>query len=85
MSSNYSGRTTPHSDADHPLTSPTTSSSSSGKITKNKGKKKHLTREQRKIEREWDRRMEEFSQNQNEPHEYDDETLGNINEEPYGF
>ena len=81
-----------------PLTSPTTSSSSSGKITKNKGKgkKKHLTREQRKverdidrafdeIEREWDRRMEEFSQQQNEPLEYDDEALGNINEEPYGF
>ena len=37
------------------------------------------------IEKEWDRRMEEFSQNQNEPLEYDDETLGNINEEPYGF
>ena len=81
-----------------PLTSPTTSSSSSGRITKNKGKgkKKHLTREQRKIERdidrafddiekEWDRRMEEFSQQQNEPLEYDDEALGNINEEPYGF
>ena len=29
--------------------------------------------------------MEEFSQQQNEPHEYDDEALGNINEEPYGF
>ena len=71
---------------------------SSGKIIKNKGKgkRKHLTREQRKIERdidrafddiekEWDRRMEEFSQQQNEPHEYDDEALGNINEEPYGF
>ena len=54
------------------------------------------TREQRKaereidrafddIEKEWDRRMEEFSQQQNEPYEYDDETLGNINEEPYGF
>ena len=37
------------------------------------------------IEKEWERRMEEFSQQQNEPHEYDDETLGNINNEPYGF
>ena len=82
-----------------PLTSPTTSSSSSGKITKNKGrekKKNYYTREQRIVEREidrafddieraWDRRMEEFSQQQNKPHEYDDEALGNINEEPYGF
>ena len=171
MSSNYSGRTTPHSDVDHPhrityspfkeeedpqpvpilphheehlcllkslgpygrprtpikqespsppplpvripyqrgfktkkpvspLTSPTTSSSSSnGGIKKNKGKgkkKNHLTRKQRKInrdidrafddiEREWDRRMEEFSQQQNEPYEYDDEALDNINEEPSGF
>ena len=80
-----------------PLTSPTTSSSSNGKITKKgKEKKRYLTREQRKIEkeideafdemeREWDRRMEEFSQQQNEPHEYDDEALDNINEEPSGF
>ena len=81
------------------LTSPTTSSSSNGKITKNKGKgkkKNYYTREQRKaerdidrafdeIEREWDRRMEEFSQQQNEPYEYDDEALNNINEEPSGF
>ena len=80
-----------------PLASPTTSSSSSGKITKNRGKgkkKNYYTREQRKeeidqafdkMEKEWDRRMEEFTQQQNEPLEYDDETLGNINEEPYGF
>ena len=83
-----------------PLTSPTTTSSSSnGGIKKNKGKgkkKNYYTREQRKaerdidrafddIEREWDRRMEEFSQQQNEPYEYDDEALDNINEEPSGF
>ena len=67
------------------------------RVRKEKGKKKnYYTREQRKIEREidrafddiekeWDRKMEEFSQQQNEPLEYDDETLGNINEEPYGF
>ena len=79
--------------------SPTTSSSSSGKITKNKGKgrkKNYYTRKQRKaereidkafdkIEREWDRRMEKFSQEQNEPYDYDDEALNNINEEPSGF
>ena len=67
--------------------------------TKNKGKgkkKNYYTREQRKaekeidkafddIEREWDRRMEEFSQQQNEPYNYDDEALDNINEEPSGF
>ena len=82
-----------------PLTSPTTSSSSNGGIKKNKGKgkkKNHYTREQRKaekeidqafneIEREWERKMEEFSQQQNEPYDYDDEALNNINEEPSGF
>ena len=64
---------------------------------KGKGKKKqYYTREQRKIEREidrafddiekeWDRKMEEFSQQQNKPYEYDDEALNNINEEPSGF
>ena len=82
-----------------PLTSPTTSSSSNGKITKNKGKgkkKNYHTHEQRKaergidrafddIEREWDRRTLEFSQEQNEPYEYNDEALDNINEEPSGY
>ena len=80
-----------------PLTSPTTSSSSNGKITKNKGKKKnYYTREQRKaekeidkafddMEREWDKRIQEFSQQQNEPYDYDDEALNNINKEPSGF
>ena len=29
--------------------------------------------------------MEEFSQQQNEPYDYDDEALNNINEEPSGF
>ena len=70
-------------------------SSSNGKIMKNrgKGKKKYYTQEQRKaereidrafdkIEREWDRRIHEFSVEQNEPHEYDDETLANIDGEP---
>ena len=82
-----------------PLTSPTTSSSSNGGIKKNKGKgkkKNYYTREQRRaereidkafddIEREWDRKMEEFSQQQNEPYDYDDKALDNINEEPSGF
>ena len=81
-----------------PLTSPTTSSSSSGKITKNKGKgkKKYYTQEQRRAEREvnkafdqmeeeWDRRIREFSAEQNTPHKYDDKTLTNINKEPSGY
>ena len=82
-----------------PLTSPTTSSSSNGKINKNKGKgkkKNYYTREQRKaekeidrafddIEREWDRRIQEFSQQHNEPYDYDDKALDNINGEPSGF
>ena len=82
-----------------PLTSPTTLLSSNRRITKNKGKgkrKHYYTQEQRKAEREidksfdqieeeWDRRIREFSAEQNTPHEYDDETLANIDGEPSGY
>ena len=37
------------------------------------------------MEEEWDRKIHEFSAEQDTPHKYDDEILANINGEPSGY